>query len=93
MPAEQIGLELLAQGFDRQVLDGAGLRMRAIVVERVERSAGPLQHRRHQRLDRLRLAIVEIERLDAVGGERSMSCGLRAVANTRQPSRFSARAQ
>ena len=34
VPAEEIGLELLAQGGDRQVLDGAGLGVRTVVVER-----------------------------------------------------------
>ena len=36
VPAEDIRLELLAQRRDRQVLDGAGLRIGAVVEERVE---------------------------------------------------------
>ena len=50
VPAEEIGLELLAQRVDRQVLDRAGLGIAAIVEERVEPAAGALPARRRPAL-------------------------------------------
>lgn len=44
VPAEEIGLELLAQGGHRQILDRARLRIGAIVEQSIDPAAGPLQH-------------------------------------------------
>ena len=40
VPAEEIGLELFAQHVGRQVLDGAGLAIGAVVEQRIDASAG-----------------------------------------------------
>lgn len=93
VPAEEIGLELLPQCRNRQVFDGARLCMGAIVEQGVEAPACSFQHRCHKGGDRLRLAVVEVKASMPSASSAAMSSGFRAVANTRQPSAFSAWAQ
>ena len=86
MPAEEIRLELRAEHVGRNVLERAGLRVGAVVEERVERAAGRGEDGIGRRRDRVRLRVVEIERGRARSAcSAAMSSGLRAVAKTRQP--------
>jgi hypothetical protein len=94
VPAEHAYLELGAEHLWPQILDRAGLAIGAIVEKGGEPSARSLKHLFRRGTNRLGLGIIEIEALDAdLVANLAMSCGFRAVANTRQPRAFISRAE
>ena len=60
----------------RHVFERAGLRVGAVVEERVERAAGRREYRVDRRGDRIRLGVVEIERVEPLGLQRRDVLGL-----------------
>ncbi len=66
VPAEHIGLELLAQHRDRNILHRARLPISAIVEERIDAAAGAGCDLIHQGGNALRPGIVHDQRFDAL---------------------------
>jgi len=69
VPAEEIGLEELADVLGRHVLEGAGLAVGAVVEQRVELAAGALEHFFDPRRDGGAVGEVEAQRLQPLAGE------------------------
>ena len=69
VPAEEIGLEELADVLGRHVLEGAGLAVGAVVEQRVELAAGALEHLVDGGGDGGAVGKVEAQRLQPLAGE------------------------
>src|SRR5262249_7281399 len=64
VPAEEVGLELVANQVGGHVLDGAGLGVAAIVEERVETAVGAPENVAERRLDGAGVGQIEPEGLE-----------------------------